>query len=161
MTVESTPACFNALDQAELECWGRSIGAEVVGSIVIALHGPLGAGKSVFARAIARGAGVEGDVPSPSFTLLNRYRGREGREVVHMDLYRLRDPAELLELGWEEIGADGEITLIEWPERAGSKIPEVRWDFTITPCSKSTDHRDVVVERVSCPTPIPVPLRSS
>ncbi len=90
---------------------------------VVLLTGELGAGKSEFARGVARGLGVAGPVPSPSFTILNMYR--EGRLVLkHFDWYRVRDAEELFESGLDEwIGGEG-VTLIEWHERAPGLVPE-------------------------------------
>ena len=80
------------LTEAELEAWGERIGASVAVPVVFALRGELGAGKSVLARAIARGAGVSGPMPSPTFNLVYRYHGARGVDVWHLDLYRLGDP---------------------------------------------------------------------
>ncbi len=99
--------------------------------VIIALRGDLGAGKSVLARAIARGAGVDAPMPSPTFNLLFRYETERGITVSHLDLYRLEDPAEVWELGWRELGAGNEIVLIEWPEHAELLLPPVRWDIRI------------------------------
>jgi tRNA threonylcarbamoyladenosine biosynthesis protein TsaE len=120
------------LDEPTLVDWGRRIGAETAPPLVLALTGPLGAGKSVLARAVARGAGVAGPVPSPTFNLLLRYTTADA-DIVHVDLYRIRDPAELWELGWQEIGADDEIVIVEWPERAGDHLPAPRWDVRLEP----------------------------
>ena len=92
------------LREDDLVRWGRAVGAGVDTPVFISLRGALGAGKSVFARAVAVGAGVEGHVPSPTFNLLLRYEGDGGVNVVHMDLYRLDEPSELWELGWESLG---------------------------------------------------------
>lgn len=82
----------------------------------VLLHGDLGAGKSVFARGVARGLGVMGAMPSPTFTLLIPYEGR--KKLYHFDLYRLNDPDEFYAAGLDEfIGGDG-VALIEWPEMA-------------------------------------------
>jgi hypothetical protein len=86
--------------------WGERIGRETTAPVVLALRGQLGAGKSVLARAVARGAGVDGFLPSPTFNLLFRYQGTTSA-VVHMDLYRIHDPDELKELAWDELGAEG------------------------------------------------------
>lgn len=121
------------LTEEALESWGRAIGAEVPPPLVLALSGPLGAGKSVLARAVARGAGVTGPVPSPTFNILFRYPRPAGGEVVHLDLYRLATPDELWELGWEELGDAHEMVIVEWPERAGPHLPEPRWDIDLRP----------------------------
>lgn len=89
----------------------------------VLLRGGLGAGKSELARGIARGLGIAGPVPSPSFTILNAYD--EGRlPLYHFDWYRIEDPAEISEMGLEEmIGGDG-VALIEWSEKAPDCLPE-------------------------------------
>jgi tRNA threonylcarbamoyladenosine biosynthesis protein TsaE len=90
----------------------------------VLLEGPLGAGKSAFARAFLRA--LAGDpaleVPSPSFTLVQSYDLPGGGEAHHFDLYRLEGPADLAELGWEE--ARRGIVLVEWPDRLGTLRPE-------------------------------------
>ena len=90
----------------------------------VLLEGPLGAGKSAFARALLRG--LAGDpaleVPSPSFTLVQTYELPGGWEAHHYDLYRLSGPAEVAELGWDE-ARDG-LVIVEWPERLGTLRPD-------------------------------------
>ena len=82
----------------------------------VLLHGDLGAGKSVFARGVARGLEISGPMPSPTFTLLIPYEGK--KKLYHFDLYRLNDPDEFYAAGLDEfIGGDG-VALIEWPEMA-------------------------------------------
>lgn len=120
------------VDESDLVRWGRRIGESLQGPAFIGLKGPLGAGKSVLARAVAEGAGVEDTMPSPTFNLLFRYETPDGIRIVHLDLYRLEDPGELWELGWEELGADDEVVLVEWPERAGDLLPEDRWEIELS-----------------------------
>lgn len=89
----------------------------------VLLSGPLGAGKSAFARAFLRAwAGEPGlEVPSPSFTLVQGYERADGAQAHHFDLYRLGGPGEVMELGWDE-ARDG-IVLVEWPDRLGPLAP--------------------------------------
>jgi len=143
------------LNETEMIRWGKAIGSAARTPLFLFLRGPLGAGKSVLARAIAYGAGVEGEVPSPTFNLMFRYPSSRGVEVVHVDLYRLRDPAELWELGWQEFGGPEELVLVEWPDRAEGMLPEHRWEITLGPVPGDQDARTVSVIRFGVPQSLP------
>ncbi|HRQ61368.1 MAG TPA: tRNA (adenosine(37)-N6)-threonylcarbamoyltransferase complex ATPase subunit type 1 TsaE [Alphaproteobacteria bacterium] len=112
---------------------------------VLCLHGTLGMGKSVLARAIIRAlAGNQTlDVPSPTYTLLQLYETPVA-PIFHFDLYRLSAPEEIYELGWEDALAEG-ITIIEWPERLGHLAPPARTDITLTPGNNGPDSRVIEV----------------
>ncbi|MCB1556708.1 MAG: tRNA (adenosine(37)-N6)-threonylcarbamoyltransferase complex ATPase subunit type 1 TsaE [Alphaproteobacteria bacterium] len=101
----------------------RTIAAKLAPGSCLCLQGDLGAGKSVFCRALIRSLAGEQDleVPSPTFTLLQTYDTPCGI-VYHFDLYRLDNPVDVFELGWDEALATG-ITLVEWPEKAGPYLP--------------------------------------
>lgn len=131
---------------SELEAWGERVGASVATPVFFALSGDLGAGKSVLARAIARGAGVSEAMPSPTFNLVFRYDGARGAQVVHMDLYRLDRPDDVWPLGWSDLGEANEIALVEWPERAGGLLPPDRWDILLEYDSEIT--RSLTATRV-------------
>ena len=135
--------------------WGEAIGAAARTPLFLLLRGPLGAGKSVLARSIVHGAGVEGAVPSPTFNLVFRYQSIRGVQVVHMDLYRLSDPSELLELGWQDLGGQDELVLVEWPERAEGMLPEHRWEITLGPVPGDREARMVSVSRFGVPQYLP------
>ena len=139
------------LDEIELGRWGERIGETVGTPAVIALKGPLGAGKSALARAIGRGAGVEITMPSPSYNLLLRYSTPSRVEVVHLDLYRIASPDDLWELGWAELGADHEIVLVEWPERAEGMLPRDHWVVGLSIPDGEPHLRDIEVLRVGSP----------
>lgn len=143
------------LREAELEAWGGAVGRGVATPVFLALRGPLGAGKSVLARAVARGAGVTARMPSPTFNLVFRYRG-ERAEVVHLDLYRLGDPDEVWELGWSELGGDDDLVLVEWAGRAGPHLPRDRWEVELSIPEPGRPVREVSVERRGDPPSLPV-----
>jgi len=143
------------LDEQGLEQWGERIGSMVAVPVLIALEGQLGAGKSVLARAVGRGAGVAVSMPSPSYNLLLRYDTPGDVAVVHMDLYRIEDSEELWELGWSQLGADNEIVLVEWPERAGAFMPKDYWLIRLLVPDDEPRQRDVEVIRVGSPPELP------
>jgi tRNA threonylcarbamoyladenosine biosynthesis protein TsaE len=103
---------------------------------VITLNGPLGVGKTAFARAFIaalaarQGAAAPAEVPSPTFTLVQTYK-LDGLAVWHFDLYRLSRPEDVLELGIDEAFAEA-VTLIEWPDRLGAALPADRLDVALS-----------------------------
>ncbi|MGH7619960.1 MAG: tRNA (adenosine(37)-N6)-threonylcarbamoyltransferase complex ATPase subunit type 1 TsaE [Gemmatimonadaceae bacterium] len=111
-----------ALDERELSAWGEQLGRSANPPLICAITGELGAGKTTLVQAICRGYGVTDDVTSPTFALVHRYAGRRSA-VYHLDLYRLERPDELTNLGWDEIVAEDALVLVEWPERAGARMP--------------------------------------
>lgn len=108
--------------EAETVRLGRSLAADLRAGDVVLLEGVLGAGKTALSRGIASGLGVpEEEVRSPTFTLVNPYRGR--LPVYHVDLYRIDTERDLDELGLEEIlGTDG-VAIVEWAERLAAWRP--------------------------------------
>ncbi|MEO6249010.1 MAG: tRNA (adenosine(37)-N6)-threonylcarbamoyltransferase complex ATPase subunit type 1 TsaE [Sphingomicrobium sp.] len=110
------------VDEAATQALGAALALVVRVGDVIALSGPLGSGKTTLVRALLRALGEEGEVPSPSFALVQPY-DQLSPPVWHADLYRLDDPAELLELGLDEILTEGAL-IVEWPERAPGAWPE-------------------------------------
>ncbi|MEO8307882.1 MAG: tRNA (adenosine(37)-N6)-threonylcarbamoyltransferase complex ATPase subunit type 1 TsaE [Pseudomonadota bacterium] len=90
--------------------------------LVVYLEGDLGTGKTTFARALLRSMGETGPVRSPTYGLMSEYTTPNGR-VLHLDLYRIRDPAELTQLGLGDYVVGSRLWLVEWPERSGGKLP--------------------------------------
>ncbi|MGD0431805.1 MAG: tRNA (adenosine(37)-N6)-threonylcarbamoyltransferase complex ATPase subunit type 1 TsaE [Acetobacteraceae bacterium] len=117
---------------AATERFAARIAAVVRAGDAILLAGPLGAGKTAFARVFLRTAAGDPalDVPSPSFTLVQTYQTPLGR-VHHFDLWRLTGPSALAELGWDD--ARDDIVLVEWPDRLGALTPQdaLRLDFEL------------------------------
>jgi tRNA threonylcarbamoyladenosine biosynthesis protein TsaE len=110
-------------DSAATEALAARVAARARRGDAILLEGPLGAGKSFFARAFLRAASGDAslEVPSPTFTLVQGYELPIG-PAFHFDLWRLEGPADLAELGWDE--AREGIVLVEWPDRLGALRPE-------------------------------------
>jgi tRNA threonylcarbamoyladenosine biosynthesis protein TsaE len=105
-------------DETATAAFGRELLAALPPDLAgwtLLLSGELGAGKSTFARAFIRGAGHEGAVPSPTYTLVEPYQLSRG-SIYHVDLYRVSDEEELRYLGWNEL--DDGCCLVEWPDRA-------------------------------------------
>ena len=115
-------------DETSLRALGARLAQMLRAGDAIALQGGLGAGKTTFARGLIEAYAGIGEVPSPTYTLVQTYDSGP-LPVWHYDLYRLEDAADLTELGWDET-ADG-IVLVEWPERAGTRLPKWRLDVTI------------------------------
>ena len=106
-------------DLAATEALGRAIAGQLRAGDVVALSGGLGAGKTTLARAIIAALGYRGEVPSPSFAILQIYAPPALRlALVHADFYRLKHPAEAAELGLDDYRADHAL-VAEWPEHAG------------------------------------------
>ncbi len=119
-------------DEAETTRLGIRMARHVGPGSVLLLSGPVGAGKSHFARALIRARiGAEIEVPSPTFTLVQTYEA-SGADLWHADLYRLSHPDEVIELGLEA-AFDTAICLIEWPDRLGDLTPPQALHMTFTP----------------------------
>ena len=103
--------------------FGAHIGAHLPGRLLVYLEGDLGTGKTTLVRGILRGLGHQGPVRSPTYTLIEPYE-LAGRDVNHCDLYRLRHPSELDELGIRELRTPRSLLLVEWPERAEGRLGE-------------------------------------
>jgi len=105
------------VDHAATHEAGAKLGAVVAPGDIVALSGPLGVGKTAFARGLIEALGFSGEVPSPSFAIVIPYAPPDVRiPVWHVDLYRIDDPEEIGELGLDEARSDS-LLLIEWPER--------------------------------------------
>ncbi len=113
---------MRTVSQAELEAEGETLGRSLPPGTLLTFEGDLGAGKTTFIKAIARGLGVTGGASSPTYALVHRYQGRRG-PVFHLDCFRLRAPEEAADLDWEGLLRDGDAILVEWPERAGPWLP--------------------------------------
>ena len=132
-------------DPAATARLGHFIADRLKAGDVVALEGPLGAGKSVLARAIIQHAcPQESDIPSPTFTLVQTYEPADGPALMHFDLYRLDTPDDALELGIEDAFIDS-ICLIEWAQRLGPYLPRTALNISIQPDPELSDSRVIAL----------------
>ena len=113
---------------------------------VVCLSGDLGTGKTAFVQALASALGVTDYVSSPTFTIVNCYEGN--LPVYHFDVYRIADPDEMYEIGYEEYVYGDGISVIEWPELISEILPEERYDITISKnFEMHADFREITIEK--------------
>jgi len=113
---------FYSKSEEETFTIAKSLSSKVREKDVFLISGPLGAGKSVFVRGMASGLGIDEAMPSPTFTIVNEYKGKFN--VLHFDFYRLNDPFELYEIGFEDYVYSNNVSFIEWPEKGGDMVFE-------------------------------------
>jgi len=111
------------LSEPELRDWGEELGRSAAAPLVVTLAGELGVGKTTLAQSICLGYGVREEITSPTYALVHQYSSHRS-PVFHIDLYRLDSPEQLTNLGWDEIVGSHSLVLVEWPERAGARIPD-------------------------------------
>jgi tRNA threonylcarbamoyladenosine biosynthesis protein TsaE len=121
----------------------RAVGELLRPGDVVSLVGELGAGKTVFARGVARALGVTELVVSPTFTIVREYEGRV--PLVHVDVYRIDAVQELHDLGFEEVVRDDAVTVVEWGDMIDGLLPGDRLDIRLTP-GAADDERVVEIE---------------
>ncbi len=130
--------------ETETERLGRQLARWVVPNTVIALVGPLGAGKTRLVRAIAEGLGVDpGAISSPTFVLIHEYEGR--LPVFHFDAYRLKNLAEFEALGALDYFHAGGACLVEWADRVRTLLPADAWWITIRPDRENVSGRTIEI----------------
>ncbi|HUQ19416.1 MAG TPA: tRNA (adenosine(37)-N6)-threonylcarbamoyltransferase complex ATPase subunit type 1 TsaE [Gemmatimonadaceae bacterium] len=110
------------LDEKALRDWGLELGRASSPPLVITLTGDLGAGKTTLAQAICAGYGVEEPVTSPTYSLVHKYAAPKS-VVYHVDLYRLDNHSQLTNIGWDDLICEHALVIVEWPERAGPRMP--------------------------------------
>jgi tRNA threonylcarbamoyladenosine biosynthesis protein TsaE len=129
-----------SLGEAELIAWGERLGRNIQPPLIITIEGDLGAGKTTLTRAICRGYGVTADVTSPTFTIVHEYAADRSK-VFHLDLYRLKDPRELVTIGWDDILAERALVIVEWPDRAPGLMPHGHVPVSLSHVAQRPDHR--------------------
>ena len=133
------------------------VGREGLAEAFVELHGPLGAGKTTFARHLLHGLGIEGAIKSPTYTLMEPYRAAPahgGFDIAHFDFYRFDDPQEWEDAGFRDVFAGPGLKLVEWPEKAQGLLPACDLRITIAPrggraAESGGDPRDARFEALS------------
>lgn len=127
---------------------GKKIGMEALPGAVITLSGDLGVGKTVFAQGLAKGLDIDDAITSPTFTIVQVYE--EGRlPLYHFDVYRIADPDEMYEIGFEDYFYGQGVTLIEWAELIDELLPSKRTEIIIEKePAKGFDYRRITVTTV-------------
>ena len=111
--------CFS-----ELELAATSLLELINDNNIICFHGEMGVGKTTFIKEICKKLGVEDTVSSPTFSIINEYLTENNESVYHFDFYRIEKEEEAFDIGYEEYFYQGNLCLIEWPEKISSIIPE-------------------------------------
>lgn len=117
---------FAAASAEQMRAFGARLAAAIrkvdpTEPLLVGLSGDLGAGKTTLVGGLLAALGHEGSVRSPTYTLIEPYR-LAARDIYHCDLYRLRDPAELDDLGMRDLAVSRSVLVVEWPERAGDRL---------------------------------------
>ncbi len=133
--------------EAETLDVARFIGKSLGAGTVVALTGELGAGKTVFAQGIAESLEVREQITSPTFTLINEYRGR--LPLFHMDLYRLDSTGEIEDIGIVDYLYGDGVCVIEWAEKLGELMPESAVAVSLSPAGKN--RREIRIEKSDKP----------
>jgi tRNA threonylcarbamoyladenosine biosynthesis protein TsaE len=136
-------------DEQKMQVFGEKI-AQVIGQInaplLILLNGDLGAGKTTLSRGILYGLGHRGSVKSPTYTLVEPYDLEIGK-VFHFDLYRLVDPEELYDIGFNDYLTESQLCMIEWPDKGGSLLPKA--DISLQINSNGTGRQVILTAQTS------------
>ena len=109
----------------DLERAAEAFLKEIGEATLVAFYAPMGAGKTTFTTAVCKALGVQEDaVSSPTFAIVNEYRGGQGQPIFHFDFYRIDNPAEAMDIGLYDYLDSGNLCLMEWPENVEELLPE-------------------------------------
>ena len=137
---------YESMSEKDTFEFGRKLGEKATAGQIICLDGDLGVGKTVFTQGFVKGLGIEDSVNSPTFTIIQIYD--EGRlPLYHFDVYRIGEPEEMYEIGYEEYFFGEGVCLIEWSKLIEELIPDEAITVTIEKdLSKGLDYRKISVE---------------
>jgi tRNA threonylcarbamoyladenosine biosynthesis protein TsaE len=133
----------------EIEGAAKKLLAETSNKKVFAFHGEMGTGKTTFIHAQCEAMGVTDVVTSPTFSIINEYKTKDGQTVYHMDLYRIKDESEAIAAGVEDCLYSGNICLVEWPEKAAGILPDDTLQIYITSIDDNTRKLKIIPNGIS------------
>lgn len=129
---------------ASLQQAARDFIHQMDGHAVFAFYGEMGAGKTTFIKAVCKELGVEETVASPTFAIINEYKGGDGKPIYHFDFYRIRKLEEVFDFGYEDYFYSGYTCFIEWPELVEQVLPE----NTVKLVIRETDNGSRIIESI-------------
>ena len=136
-------------DEQQMQSLGEKIAQaidQINTPILVVLNGDLGAGKTTLSRGILTGLGHKGSVKSPTYTLVEPYDLEIGK-VFHFDLYRLVDPEELYEIGFNDYLSEAQLCMVEWPDKGGNLVPKA--DISLQINSNGTGREVILMAQTS------------
>lgn len=134
---------FRTESAEQTEALGQKLGVSLPAGSVVAFRGGLGMGKTAFTRGLARGLGCTGRVTSPTFTIVNEYRG--SIPLFHFDMYRLESSDALFDIGWEDYLERGGVCAVEWSENVADAMPEGTVYVTIERAPEGENARIITI----------------
>jgi tRNA threonylcarbamoyladenosine biosynthesis protein TsaE len=132
---------LNSAAPEETRAIGQALGSHAHAGAMLALIGPLGAGKTELAKGVAEGLGVTSVVNSPTFVLMNEHVGR--LRLFHIDAYRLDDPEEAVAAGLFDDRQAAGVAVVEWADRLADRLPAERLELTLVPEPDGSDQRQI------------------
>lgn len=123
--------------------FGKYLGEAIDFPLIVFLHGEMGAGKTLFSKGFVAGMGLDDEVTSPTYTIVNEY-GNPPR-VFHFDLYRLQDPDELYEMGFDDYLSQGCTLLLEWPDLVLDEAFEPRLEISLESRLETPEQREIIL----------------
>ncbi|MBU4440780.1 MAG: tRNA (adenosine(37)-N6)-threonylcarbamoyltransferase complex ATPase subunit type 1 TsaE [Acetobacterium sp.] len=124
--------------------FGQHLGEAIDFPLVIFLQGEMGAGKTLFSKGFVAGMGLDDEVTSPTYTIVNEYG--DPPKIFHFDLYRLQDPDELYEMGFEDYLSQGCTLLLEWPDLITEYSFEPKLEIVLTAQIDTPDQREIILK---------------
>lgn len=136
---------YATLSESETQDLGRRFAQSLKAGDSVSLEGDLGAGKTAFVKGMAVGLGITETVTSPTFTIVNTYEGN--LTLHHFDVYRIDDPGELLEIGWDEYFGGDAVCVVEWGDRFPEMLPSGTIRTRILRDEEDPQKRSILIER--------------